>query len=225
MILTSNTKICHDMNDGQHCFLSQPEWRQIFSDKPTSSTGRASTSLRSAICNFLVDLPGIIFQGTRLQEKESKDSEFLLGFLRRAIAMHNAIEVCYHENLLPLLSSDSSIPKDSVNRSQSSNAQYNSEHRYEDILLAVLDCILNSVLSRLHQLIACLMSDLPGSCLSGLDIPTSRLSRADRLVISQSALTYVRNHSLLASKPLEFSLSLIKGGKFLSRRPGRTELY
>ncbi|KAF2273832.1 uncharacterized protein EI97DRAFT_469313 [Westerdykella ornata] len=193
--------ICHDMNDSQHCFLSQPEWRQVFSDTPTFPTERASFSLRSAACDLFVDVPEILFQGTRLRDEEREGPESRLQLLHQATTMHDAIEAWYHENLLPLISSDPSIPNEAQNASQ---------RRYDDILMAVLDSISNTVLVSLRLLMACLMSDLPAGYPGRPDIPVPRLSMAERLVVSQSALAHVQRHSQLASKPLEFSLNLIR---------------
>jgi hypothetical protein len=123
--------------------------------------------------------------------------------------MRNATQVWYDENLLPMISPET-LPNEPVNQSQSPNAQSASQHRYEDILMAVLDCILNTVLLSLHHLVEYLISDLPTCYHGGPETPISRLSMADRLIISQSALAYVQTHSQLASKPLEFTTNLIR---------------
>lgn len=198
------------MNDGQHCFLSLPEWRQLFSDMRKFSTGRASISLRSAGCDLLVDVPEIFFQGTRLRDQDSKEPEFYLELLNRATTMRNAIEVWYDEKLLPLVASDTFVLNGHVSQTQSPNAHNACHHRYDDILMAVSDSILNTVIISLHHLTACLRSDLPTIHHDEPDLPVSRLTMAERLVISQSALAYVQNHSRLASKPLEFSLNLLR---------------
>ena len=60
--------IVQDASAGCECFLAQHQWRQVLgsTSHPASDDEPASISLRSELCEFLVDVPGLIQEATKI---------------------------------------------------------------------------------------------------------------------------------------------------------------
>lgn len=177
--------------------------------------GPPSISLRSKLCDLLVDIPDLLSElskssdldGSRSlhqSDPESRHERILL----RAIAMNGSIETWYANELEPLLLACGSPP----NASLKSNGPGWDIHtdtgkvfEYPELLLAVLDCVSNSVLVRLEELLLTLTSASLQQH-KKLNFTFCPATIARRQATIRESFNFVKRHSKVAAKPLEFGL-------------------
>jgi hypothetical protein len=194
-----------DLSEGQECFLSKPQWRQLLSttSEPIVVDGPPGLRLRAQLCGFLVDIPGLVEQATSLLTcLESKPGEYqYTDILQRLLAMRNKIAGWYTQEVLPLLRARAVDP-DHHSILISCLARTPTKH---DLLLAVNDCVANATIARLEQLLLQLFEAFPcGDTQSTCDINAGTIKT--RIVTALEALDRVRTTSSVAAKPLEFGL-------------------
>jgi hypothetical protein len=205
------------MSDGEECFLTRPEWRQLLN--PVSPTpappARTSFCLRSKLCDLLVDLPKLInaksalfgADGNLLHPNMNLTSHYK-SLLRQTLLNLSQLETLYNDELLPLLSNSIST----VCLHRSSPELSKSSTPYPDILAAALDCILSSVLINLQDLATQLELSIQGQC-QDVNITQFAPQKESRYKRCHASFAFVRAHSKLAAKPLEFGLRQIWGTK------------
>ncbi|OAP58850.1 hypothetical protein AYL99_06147 [Fonsecaea erecta] len=171
--------ILQDASIGQECFLSRQEWRRLLKSSTTTTAAEehASIALRSELCDFLVDVPGLMRQASSTADQLLNgefDSAGITGRRQNAIfhisSLKHAFECC-----TPL----------------------------DDLLLAIVDCVSNSIMMKLDILCFSVGADYNGFKVDNLDYQKAQARR--KLMMYQS-LQFVRAKSLIAAKPLEFGL-------------------
>jgi hypothetical protein len=205
------------MNAGQSCFLSQSQWRQLLQNPaaPPVGQGPPSLSLRAKLSDFLVDIPDLLLEVSNLSDPdgscsldptdpESRRERVLL----RAIAINRTIETWYVKELEPLLQaydslSDASLKSDGPPWDTRTDAGNGFE--YPELLLAVLDCISNSVLIKFEKILPALTSASPQKH-EELEFTICPATIARRQATVRVALNFVKRNSKVAAKPLEFGL-------------------
>ena len=207
-------QIVQDANAGQNCFLSQSQWRQLLRNPAVSpvTQGPPSLSVRAKLCDLLVDIPDLLSElsdldGSRSLDRSDPESRHE-RILLRAIAMNRNIETWYANELEPLLFACGPPP----NASLKSNGPAWDIHtdtgkvfEYPELLLAVLDCVSNSVLVRLEKLLLTLTSASLQQH-EELKFTLCPATIARRQATIRESFNFVKRHSKVAAKPLEFGL-------------------
>lgn len=213
-------------------YLARPEWRQLLSPF-SSSTERALTvaqphppprlppnppCLRFAVFDFFVDIPKIFHLGFELLCSDTckqTDREIIDEACKQAYDLRNVIEQWYKLNLLPLVARSPSpeLERQALALGLERDA---SQHRYRTFQIAILDCILNTIIICLDHLLISLCSTYSVTYYPCLDTGNNQSSNSlsacclkhkKHYDISQNALAYVQAHSQLAVKPLRYTLA------------------
>ncbi|EXJ67154.1 uncharacterized protein A1O5_09801 [Cladophialophora psammophila CBS 110553] len=197
--------ILQDASVGQECFLSRRQWRQLLksSSNPVITEESASISLRSELCEFLVDVPGLIREAsnTAYQTLNSDtDSTELTERRKNAILqikfVKHAFEWWYCTKIAPLRSISGALQQAKAERNCNRSPQ-------DELLLAVVDCGSNSIMIKLDMLWASLDPDLETH---KVDVLAYQEAQERRKMMMYQSLQFVRAKSLVAAKPLEFGL-------------------
>ena len=177
--------------------------------------GPPSLSLRAKLCDLLVDIPDLLSElsklsdldGSRLLDQSDPESRHE-RILLRAIAINRSIETWYANELEPLLLACRSPS----NASLKSNGPPWDIHTdtgkvfdYPELLLAVLDCVSNSVLVRLEKLLLTLTSASLQQH-EELKFAICPATIARRQATIRESFNFVKRNSKVAAKPLEFGL-------------------
>jgi hypothetical protein len=177
--------------------------------------GPPSLSLRSKLCDLLVDIPDLLSElskssdldGSRSLDQSDPERRHERKLLRPN-AMNRSIETWYANELEPLLLACGSPP----NASLKSNGPAWDIHtdtgkvfEYPELLLAVLDCVSNSVLVRLEELLLTLTSASLQQH-KNLNFTLCPATIARRQATIRKSFNFVKRHSKVAAKPLEFGL-------------------
>jgi hypothetical protein len=202
---------------GQTCFLSQSQWRQLLRNSAASPAGQGppSLSLRAKLCDLLVDIPDLLSElsnlsnldGSRLPDQSDIESRHEC-ILLRAIAISRRIRTWHVNEFEPLLLACRS-PSNASLRPNSPPWDIHTDtgkaFEYPELLLAVLDCVSNSVLVRLEKL---LLTLTPASLQQReelqLDICPATIARRQATI--RKTFNFVKRSSTVAAKPLEFGL-------------------
>lgn len=190
-------KIAQDANSGERCFLSDAPWREVLRrPAATAQEELPSFSLRSQLCDFVVDILDLVDDASKSNSLHRLDSDTLHErILHRIISLHHSLEAWYFNHLKPLLLS-----------SNQSKTQTGSTV-YPDILLFVLDAVSNSALAMLEQWYAILAAASPHRhMLSDSTICLTETSTANREAAARSSLDFVRRKAPVAAQPLVFGL-------------------
>ncbi|KAL1989064.1 hypothetical protein VTN96DRAFT_5827 [Rasamsonia emersonii] len=189
--------IAQDANSGERCFLSDAPWREVLRrPAATAQEELPSFSLRSQLCDFVVDILDLVDDASKSNSLHRLDSDTLHErILHRIISLHHSLEAWYFNHLKPLLLS-----------SNQSKTQTGSTV-YPDILLFVLDAVSNSALAMLEQWYAILAAASPHRhMLSDSTICLTETSTANREAAARSSLDFVRRKAPVAAQPLVFGL-------------------
>jgi hypothetical protein len=220
-------QIIQDVNSEKQTFLSHPQWREFLgSPLPSPVSQRLpSLSLRSSFCNHLVEIPGLLSEASRLSE--SGCSQFVNDvdlerqykiLMQRVSATYRNLELWYIENLKPLVPTPPpsyGLPQPNDKASES-NSEREEILEYDELLLAVLDCVCNSVLIRLEKLLTELISLYP-STRKDLGLTFCPATTAKRQTIAVKAHAFVKKTSMVGAKLLEFGLQqLWSSGGFVA---------
>jgi hypothetical protein len=205
------------VNAGQNCFLSQSQWRQLLRNSAASpvTQGPPSLSLRAKLCDLLVDIPDVLSELSKLSDvdgsrsldqrnPESRRERTLL----RAIAVKRSIETWYANELEPLLLACRSPSNASLKPNGPPwdiHADTGKVLEYPELLLAVLDCVSNSVLVRLEKLLLALTSASLQRH-EELKFVLCPALMARRQATIRKSFNFVKRSSKVAAKPLEFGL-------------------
>jgi len=205
------------MYAGQNCFLSQSQWRQLLQDPAASpvAQGPPSLSLRAELCDLLVDIPNLFSEVSNMSnpdgscsldqtDPESRHERVLL----RAITMYRSIETWLVNELEPLLLACDSPSNESTNSSSppwNTRTDTGNVFEYPELLIAVLDCISNSVLIKLEKLLFTLISASPQQH-EELEFIICPTTTARRQATVRMSLDFVKRNCKVAAKPLEFGL-------------------
>jgi hypothetical protein len=122
--------------------------------------------------------------------------------------MNCGIETWYANELEPLLlacGSPSNASLKSNGPAWDMHADTGKVFEYPELLLAVLDCVSNSVLVRLEKLLLTLTS-VPLQQHEELKFTPSPATIARRQATIRNSFNFVKRHSKVAAKPLEFGL-------------------
>jgi hypothetical protein len=177
--------------------------------------GPPSLSLRAKLCDLLVDIPYLLSElsklsdldGSRSLDQSDPESQYE-RILLRAIAVNRSIETWYANELEPILLACGSP----FNASLKSNGpardiqtDTGKVFEYPELLLAVLDCVSNSVLVRLEKLLLTLTSASLQQH-EELKFTLCPATIARRQATIRESFNFVKRHSKVAAKPLEFGL-------------------
>ena len=210
-----------DVIAGHYCFLSQPQWRRLLVNPAVSpmSHESPSISLRARLCDFLADIPDLqkeISDVSNLGMSRSLDPKALYSrqerILVRVIAMKFSVETWYVTELEPrLLACDppSRALLQSGSPSWSTCTEGVNEFEYSEILLAVLDCVTNTLLIKLDKLLAGLTSTSPQQH-PELEFETCTVTIARRQATVCSSFNFIKKNSKVAAKPLEVGLQQLE---------------
>ncbi|KAL1857908.1 hypothetical protein Plec18170_003132 [Paecilomyces lecythidis] len=208
-----------DMNGGEDCFLSHPRWRQLVQSPAMYPTrkGPPSLSLRSKLCNLLVDGPDLLSEASKLSRLDSSGlchpaelERQRDDVVRRAVSMKQSIEKWYYEEFEPSLAAQKVLANTSTRPFQSDPPTTHEDDNpiYPEVLFGVLDCISNSVLIRLDELLLSLTAgSLRGHGGPVVSVNTDIIARRQETV--RISFDYVRRNSRVAAKPLEFGMRQI----------------
>lgn len=177
--------------------------------------GPPSLSIRAKLCDILVDIPDLLSELSNLSDLDgsrSLDQGDLESrhecILLRAIAINRSIETWYANELEPLLlayrspSSASLKPNDPPWDVHPGTGKV---FQYPELLLAVLDCVSNSVLVRLEKLLLTLTSTSQQQH-DELKFAICPTTIARRQATIRESFNFVKKSSKVAAKPLEFGL-------------------
>jgi hypothetical protein len=217
-MLTAMTQIVQDMHAGEDCFLAQPQWRKALSlhydPKPPPSHKLEAIELRNALCDLLVDVPGMVQETQELLASPAAHEEAdhltrLERTLRRVLRMKDGVNSWYgvFAEAAPYDAAPGPILMDGA---AEIGVRCSAGLDRPNLLYTVLDCVANSVLARLDGMLLVLSSLLRGSlgdeCLAG----TFALSGVEaRRQTARAAFELVKSKSPVAAKPLEFGLRQI----------------
>ncbi|KAJ9213931.1 transcriptional regulator family: Fungal Specific TF [Paecilomyces variotii] len=207
-----------DMSEGRECFLSQLQWRQLLQSPAVFpiSKGPPSLSLRSKLCDLLVDGPDLLSEASKLSMLEAsglyRQSELERQrdhVIYRAVSMKQSIERWYIEEFEPSLLAHRPLANASTKAVPPSGLQSNlGIPRYPEVLFGVLDCISNSVLIRLDELLLSLTAGSLGGH-NGAAAAVDPNITAQRQETVRTSFNSVRQSSRVAAKPLEFGMRQI----------------
>lgn len=192
--------------------MVQPQWRQLLGtiSAPIVVDGPPGLRIRAQLCEFLVDIPGLVEQATSLLScLQTGPGELQYAdILQHLLATRNRIADWYTQQVLPLLRAELAPtelpPLDSDRHSTliSGNARTPTKH---DLLLTVSDCVVNATIAKLEQLLLQLFEAIPcGDTHSTCEINAGTVKT--RIVTALEALERVRITSSVAAKPLQFGL-------------------
>lgn len=182
---------------------------------PPVAQGPPSLPLRAKLCDVLVDVPDLLSQASTLSDLDgsrSGDQADLEArcehLLLRVTAMSRRLETWYVEELEPLLRACDSLSTASTKSTGPSRDTGNTSgdsYEYPELLLAVLDCISNTVLVKLEKVFSTLTLALP-ELHKDIGLATWPATIMRRQATVRVSLNFVRRNSKVAAKPLEFGL-------------------
>ena len=194
--------IVQDADLGQECFLSRQEWRVLLSSPGPREP--ASISLRSQLCDFLVDVPGllkdvsnVISRTAGIDLPEAQVTERRQKVVHQLVSLKQTFEWWYHSRVAPLRSISDAIYSKEMRESHAKG------FGDDGVLLAVVDCVSNSVMIKLDALLFNLANNSEATTASSF---ACQGAIAGRRKAMSNALSYVWEHSSVALKPLEFGL-------------------
>lgn len=209
----------------EHCFLCFPEWQHLLAQNsswPFQSSQPQSLSLRTLLATTIVDYPSLIIDCSALVESQTYHTEWeerLDLLIQKAISMLTKVTNWLHLKAEPYLMSNT-LTKFTPTMG------YEEEHiDYPDVLIGVLDCVANTAILAIEQLLRRLCLARLKSCGSVMesswpkergspwlsDDPEHMKPRCRRAI---SALGFVKAESTLAAKPLEFGLQQVQSAAF-----------
>ena len=212
----------------EHCFLCYPEWQKLLSQTSSwsfQSSQPASLSLRTQLATTLVNFPSLMIGCSAIFESHTYPTrgEAPLDILiDRALSMLTDVNHWLQAKAEPHFTPNTIAPFTSPN-------YYGTEHiKYPDLLIGVLDCVANTAilaieellrrlyLARLHPYGSAIGSNWPKDPgLPWLSDDPERMRQHHQRAIS--ALDFVKAESTLAAKPLEFGLQQVQSGGFSLR--------
>jgi hypothetical protein len=202
--------ILQDASVGRNCFLAQPEWRRLLKspsplDASSSSSNQASLSLRTQLCGFLVEIPGLIRDASQVAMQIASGDTCPLRLTERREVIARQISSLKHDFGWWYCTRFSSLHSaygtmKVVGPKQSSKEGFTDD----DLLLAhVVDCVSISLLLRLDGLLSALM---PQTQDGGTSSSQSERAVARRRQALNLSFEYVKDNSTVAVKPLQFGL-------------------
>lgn len=194
-----------------HCFLRSPEWQALISQSPVwpfQNSQSQILALRSRLLAILVDLPSLVLYFSRTHEDQIHKTQWdeqSDSVMHKVSKMSVDIKKWITAEAEPLFFSDAS-----------SQRVIQGHTEYTDIISGVLDCVANTALLTIGNMLRFLcQARLRSSDLLG----RSRQYRlgTSQLLDSQGAIEYrrqramrafefVQGESALAAKPLDFGL-------------------
>ena len=216
-------KFAQSMKYREHCFLCDPEWQKLLSQDsswPFQSSQPPSLSLRTQLATTLVNFPSLMIDCSALVESQTYhtgEEERLDILIDRALSMLTTVNNWLQVKAEPYFTS-------STLTSITSTTYYEAEHiNYPDVLTGVLDCVANTAILAIEQLLRHLCLARLRFCGSATrsgcprepgfpwlsEDPEHMRRRHQRAI---SALDSVKAESTLAAKPLEFGLQQVQSG-------------
>jgi hypothetical protein len=178
-----------DFHAGRDCFLAQDQWRALLvSPNMSPQTG---AELKRDMCEYLVDMPGIIRRSIEITTATAIDTRTLHSFREDVVLMKTRLTTWYVGDVESRL-----------------QAAIRKKKRQEPggVILSVVECVANSVLVKLDKVLLAL------AVLDGQDGPSTNVDLATytrRQNLAKAAFETVKTRSLIAAKPLEFGLKAI----------------
>ena len=199
---------------GQSCFLAEPEWRDVLELPDPSLTHLSqNTALRSELCNFLVDIPTLISEiAVFLSEGPPTSSSSKLHFEKQRLRLRNVtfdlsqqLKSWHHRNFGLVSNLILEAPTLDTSSLRKKTGDSRDSDNPEGTLFWVVNCVPNSVLVKLEQLLFALDS-------INEDFQDVRhLMRLEEYLkhqeLARNALEAVGDQSRIAIKPLIFGLS------------------
>ena len=207
----------------EHCFLCYPEWQKLLSQNaswPFQNSQPPSLSLRTQLATNLVNFPSLIIESSALvksQTYHTGEEERLDILIEKALSMLTNINNWLQLKAEPYFMSNTLT-------ALTPTTYHAAEHiYYPDVLTGVLDCVANTAILAIEQLLRRLCLARLRSCGSAMgssrpkerglpwlsDDPEYMRRRHQR---AKSALDFVKAESTLAAKPLEFGLQQVQSG-------------
>ncbi|KAL1963335.1 hypothetical protein VTN77DRAFT_8456 [Rasamsonia byssochlamydoides] len=220
--------IAQAVHAGERCFLSEAPWRELLRRPAASAVTEEqeqeqdppSLRLRSQLCDFLVDILDVVFEGCKFSAREQSIISMVhqtdcnspyKRILLRLHALHRSLEEWYVMHFHPhLLSRDQSNTSRSSGPEEIPTASTSTSTciAYPDIVLAVLNAVSNTALVMLEQVYStitarCKSLDLDSTSPSTICTPATTAKRA---ATARTSLDFVRRNAPVAAQPLEFGL-------------------
>ena len=201
--------------------MCYPEWQNLLSQKsnwPFQSSQPQSLSLRTLLATLIVGFPSLVIDCSVLVESQTYQpgwDERLELLIQRAISMLTNVTNWLHLKAEPYFMSNTLTCCTPA-------MDYEEAHiNYPDVLIGVLDCVANTAILAIEQLLRrlCLARRQPCSNFMGpswpkkrglpwlSDDPEQTKPRCRRAI---AALGFVKAQSTLAAKPLEFGLQQVR---------------
>ncbi|KAE8153459.1 hypothetical protein BDV25DRAFT_149523 [Aspergillus avenaceus] len=202
----------------QPCFLAESPWRDLLQQPEGPSIPETTgLALRSRLCDWLVDIPLLLQEASTVlhntskskstskskdQYKEDPENTEINEILHRVISMRDQIETWYQNNIIPIIQSPA---PDGV-------APLRPCAEYPHLLFGVLDCVVNTTLIVLEDLID-VFPDVSGVSgvsqgIRSMEGKRVVLGRRQRTILN--GLEYVKRVSPLAAKPLEVGMNRLQ---------------
>lgn len=181
----------------------------MFKTPDNSPKTLPSIRLRTQLCDFLVEIPDLI---SDMADLIAPPTDVLmdpieLAYQQRTVIFRAAIlkrdmEAWYTEQLQPSRLDSNTSKEDSLVSKRDIPAD---GIAYPEILHAVVDCVSNSVLLRLDEMLLALLS-VSTERYNDLELFIASNSTSKRLNIVRRSYEFVKRRSRVAAKPLEFGL-------------------
>lgn len=223
--ISSNVQqIAHSASSLAPCFLIQPEWQRLVrcSVPPATSHESLSISLRIKLCHFLAQLPELLSSfkalffaaSDLLSVFQPEQRGEITQLLHKALSIHETIQTWYTAELEPYVAFPYQVSGQAD--FQFPNSRNPTATRHGSILMVILNCVANSTLLNIEQLIWMLnqalsqefSTTLPAECTHFKpEIPLSFNERRQQIY---SSFEFVKKESPLCAKPLEFGMSRLR---------------
>lgn len=157
-----------------------------------------SILLRCQLSDFLIEVPGLLSKANELSVSYTTNkSDLYRDFTLVVCCLLSRIRSWYDQNVIPLICGEK------PNNSEQPNGIWR-ERNYPDLLFAVLDCVVCSLLAKLSHLATHLGEKSSGSNIWHLITPSTGLAYTE---IASGAYSFVQQHSYVMGKQLAFGQS------------------
>ena len=211
-------QIVQDIGEGRNCFLSDPEWRNLLDTAPEPAVvgNMPGLRLRVTLCDILVGIPDLVEEATRVMSSfGAEPSSTALKAKRqmhvfwRVIAEKLKLESWYMKEVQPLLKVELPIPESTDSKlmlDPNNNSTAPTLPVYQELLLAVNDCVANAILLTMERLLLGLSAKCKLTMNDNVANTLQDIDTVARKIYVNRAFDYVKSTSPVAAKPLEFGL-------------------
>ncbi|KAH8684364.1 hypothetical protein BGZ60DRAFT_502581 [Tricladium varicosporioides] len=185
--------IGHSLRTKEPCFLKTKEWQALLaedSDWATIDPNGHTFLLKSKVCAVLVHMPSLLALFSDFLKLQPSDQNFIAV---SELILHDASVIIKGLQKFLTIAFEPRFVAQTL-----STQSIQSQLRYENVVLGVLDCVSNTGLVTLDRIVD--------------DITEPKEMIEERRVRALSAFQYVCGESRFAAKPLEFGIHQMQAG-------------